>query len=123
MRAGGFSAGVTPAATKRPTHSAANPSRALKVVGAAPAFLNAKEEAKRMKPGPGVGGGGLAGYFFRHHEQHRRAIRLHDRARQWRGRMGDVIAADVEQPGDRGRIGDQHRVGLLLAQRGVLGYT
>ena len=34
-----------------------SPCPTLKVVGAVTTFMNAKEEAKRMKPGPGVVGG------------------------------------------------------------------
>ena len=40
-----------------PANQPKSPCPTLKVVGAATAVLNAKEEAKRMKPGPGMVGG------------------------------------------------------------------
>ena len=44
-------------------------------------------------------------------EQPRRAVGVQDRLAQRQGRADDVAAADVEQPGDRGRRGDHRGLG------------
>ena len=53
----------------------------------------------------------LGRHLGRVEEQPRRAVGVQDRWRQRQRRADHVAAADVEQPGDRGRRGDHARVG------------
>ena len=59
----------------------------------------------------------LVGQFLRFHEQGRRSILVDDGRCQRQGGPGNIAAADIEQPGDRGRSRDDGRVRCAALDR------